>query len=65
MFGDTVFFIVSYRCILFSNLKSSEVPDMSESSQEFLSLIQKDMAVNVYRDGQWGSFRHIPIRTGK
>nr|KAG5704186.1 hypothetical protein BaRGS_009716 [Batillaria attramentaria] len=52
------------RCVLSSSLKSTDLPHITPSSGDFKCLVQKDLAMNVYRDGQWGSFRHIPINTG-
>ena len=37
---------------------------ITEKSAEFQSLVHKDLVMNIFRDGQWGSFRHIPIDTG-
>ncbi|NXX48511.1 FAS synthase, partial [Tricholaema leucomelas] len=50
------------RCVFVSNLNpSSAVPPMSPSSQEMKEIVQKDLVMNVYRDGKWGSFRHLPL----
>ncbi|XP_055874982.1 fatty acid synthase-like [Biomphalaria glabrata] len=50
------------RGIFISNLNSSSSqPNITESSSEFLSVAQKDLFVNIYRDGKWGCFKHIPI----
>ena len=59
----SVFF--DYRCI------SSDVtlPDLSEAnllkSQLFKDILKKDLLFNVYKDGKWGSYRHLPLDTGK
>lgn len=29
------------------------------------SLLERDLSINVYRDGQWGVFRHQLIPQGK
>ena len=29
------------------------------------SLVGRNLIVNVYQNGQWGSYRHIPIENGK
>lgn len=34
-------------------------------SQDFATLMKKDLVMNVFRDGQWGSFRHLPLTTGQ
>ncbi|NXO90855.1 FAS synthase, partial [Certhia brachydactyla] len=51
------------RCVFTSNLNpSSTVPPMSLSSLEMQKIVQKDLVMNVYRDGKWGSFRHLPLQ---
>ncbi|NWT56328.1 FAS synthase, partial [Erythrocercus mccallii] len=51
------------RCVFISNLNpSSAVPPMSLSSLEMQKIVQKDLVMNVYRDGKWGSFRHLPLQ---
>ncbi|XP_066056968.1 fatty acid synthase [Chamaea fasciata] len=48
------------RCVFISNLNpSSTVPPTSLSSLEMQKIVQKDLVMNVYRDGKWGSFRHL------
>ena len=53
------------RGVLCSNLKSSKLPEISADSAEFKALARKDLLLNVFRDGCWGSFRHMPIPVGK
>ncbi|XP_054702104.1 fatty acid synthase [Grus americana] len=51
------------RCVFVSNLNpSSAVPPMSLSSLEMQKIVQRDLVMNVYRDGKWGSFRHLPLQ---
>ncbi|XP_042689180.1 fatty acid synthase [Centrocercus urophasianus] len=51
------------RCVFVSNLSpSSAVPPTSLSSLEMQKMIQRDLVMNVYRDGKWGSFRHLPLQ---
>ncbi|NXX35212.1 FAS synthase, partial [Nicator chloris] len=51
------------RCVFISNLNpSSAVPPTSLSSLEMQKIVQKDLVMNVYRDGKWGSFRHLPLQ---
>ncbi|NXR62112.1 FAS synthase, partial [Rhadina sibilatrix] len=51
------------RCVFISNLNpSSAVPPVSPSSLEMQKIVQKDLVMNVYRDGKWGSFRHLPLQ---
>ncbi|NXJ82917.1 FAS synthase, partial [Trogon melanurus] len=51
------------RCVFISNLNpSSAVPPTSLSSPEMQKIVQRDLVMNVYRDGKWGSFRHLPLQ---
>ncbi|NXI49651.1 FAS synthase, partial [Chloroceryle aenea] len=51
------------RCVFVSNLNpSSAVPPTSLSSLEMQKIVQNDLVMNVYRDGKWGSFRHLPLQ---
>ncbi|KFQ45994.1 Fatty acid synthase [Nestor notabilis] len=51
------------RCVFVSNLNpSSAVPPTSLSSLEMQKIVQRDLVMNVYRDGKWGSFRHLPLQ---
>ncbi|NXL79375.1 FAS synthase, partial [Leptocoma aspasia] len=51
------------RCVFVSNLNpSSTVPPTSLSSLEMQKIVQKDLVMNVYRDGKWGSFRHLTLQ---
>ncbi|XP_068119118.1 fatty acid synthase [Hyperolius riggenbachi] len=45
------------RCIFNSDVKSKTV-----SEEEMQQLQEKDLVMNVYRGGQWGSFRHVPFQ---
>ena len=53
------------RCIL----SDVTLPDLSEAnllkSELFKDLLKKDLLFNVYKDGKWGSYRHLPLDTGK
>ena len=55
------------RCILVSNLSRSDAsaPDLSPGGVEFNKLMEKDLAINVYRDGDWGTYRHLAITDGE
>uniref|UniRef100_A0A8V5HEL3 Fatty acid synthase n=1 Tax=Melopsittacus undulatus TaxID=13146 RepID=A0A8V5HEL3_MELUD len=53
------------RCVFVSNLNpSSSVPSTSPSSLEMQNIVKRDLVMNVYRDGKWGSFRHLPLEQG-
>ncbi|KAH8036444.1 hypothetical protein HPB51_000546 [Rhipicephalus microplus] len=48
------------RCILNASVKgSNKVTDFRPSNPENKEILEKDLVMNVYRDGQWGSYRHI------
>jgi len=32
------------------------------SSEEIKELKKKDLAINVYCNGQWGTYRHLPLK---
>ncbi|KAG5854295.1 hypothetical protein ANANG_G00036290 [Anguilla anguilla] len=47
------------RCAFVSNLsKASSAPSLDPSHKDMQAVLEKDLSVNVYRDGQWGVFRH-------
>ncbi|KAJ0060389.1 hypothetical protein NL108_010160, partial [Boleophthalmus pectinirostris] len=47
------------RCAFISNLdESSVIPSLVPSEKEMQSLLSKDLVMNVWRDGEWGAFRH-------
>ncbi|KAF1419112.1 Fatty acid synthase, partial [Spheniscus mendiculus] len=51
------------RCVFVSNLNpSSAVLPTNLSSLDMQKIVQKDLVMNVYRDGKWGSFRHLPLQ---
>uniref|UniRef100_A0A8C4V1P6 Fatty acid synthase n=1 Tax=Falco tinnunculus TaxID=100819 RepID=A0A8C4V1P6_FALTI len=41
---------------------SHTVPPISLSSLEMQKMVQRDLVANVYRDGKWGSFRHLMLQ---
>lgn len=47
------------RCAFVSNLsKSAPVPSLVSTHKDLEAVLQKDLIMNVYRDGKWGVFRH-------
>ncbi|KAG7491726.1 hypothetical protein MATL_G00007310 [Megalops atlanticus] len=47
------------RCAFVSNLnQSSAAPSLTASHKDMQAVLERDLSVNVYRDGQWGVFRH-------
>nr|XP_027196308.1 fatty acid synthase-like [Dermatophagoides pteronyssinus] len=50
------------RCILGTDIKGSELPSFSSFDQAFYSkILKKDLVMNVYRQKQFGSFRHYEL----
>ncbi|CAG2220061.1 FASN [Mytilus edulis] len=35
--------------------------DLSTENEEIRAVFRKDLAFNVYKNGQWGSFKHLPL----
>ncbi|GBN94601.1 Fatty acid synthase, partial [Araneus ventricosus] len=53
------------RCIFISPTKAGNgPPPFSIENPFYAPLFTKDLVMNVWRDGAWGSFRHIQIRKG-
>nr|XP_033816212.1 fatty acid synthase [Geotrypetes seraphini] len=51
------------RCILVSNVETSSViPCLHATSAETQTLLRRDLTMNIYRDGQWGAFRHSMLQ---
>jgi len=45
------------RCIF--NAGTSKLPDIE--SEDIKNVKKKDLAINVYCNGQWGTYRHLPL----
>ncbi|XP_070596224.1 fatty acid synthase [Erythrolamprus reginae] len=51
------------RCLFISNLNAaSPSPPTNSSAKEMQTILQNDLVMNVFRDGKWGSFRHLPLK---
>uniref|UniRef100_A0A3P8WFV6 Fatty acid synthase n=1 Tax=Cynoglossus semilaevis TaxID=244447 RepID=A0A3P8WFV6_CYNSE len=47
------------RCAFVSNLdESSKSPSLQPNHKDLRLVLEKDLVMNVFRDGQWGVFRH-------
>ncbi|XP_062234915.1 fatty acid synthase [Platichthys flesus] len=47
------------RCAFVSNLNESSVaPSLQLAPESMKSVLERDLVVNVFRDGHWGVFRH-------
>ncbi|KAL1471046.1 hypothetical protein MTO96_040148 [Rhipicephalus appendiculatus] len=47
------------RCVFdASRTSSSRVSDFSPGNEAYKQLMERDLVMNVYRDGHWGSYRH-------
>ena len=55
------------RCVQVANLNrpDAKLPDLSPDGAEFKRLAEMDLAFNVYRDEQWGAYRHLAITDGE
>ncbi|KAL1470735.1 hypothetical protein MTO96_040288 [Rhipicephalus appendiculatus] len=42
----------------------NEVSDFSPGNLKYADILQRDLVMNVYRDGQWGSYRHLCMTSG-
>ncbi|XP_077520061.1 fatty acid synthase-like [Amblyomma americanum] len=48
------------RCLLDASQRpSSNSADLMQESLKNKKILERDLVMNVYRDGQWGSFRHL------
>ncbi|KAL3209003.1 hypothetical protein MRX96_038383 [Rhipicephalus microplus] len=53
------------RCLFNASLNESEEIDFSRGNSTYNDIITKDLVMNIYRDGVWGSFRHTsPLKSG-
>jgi hypothetical protein len=50
-----------HRCIFNATLSGK---DTVTPPEDLSAVYSKDLVINVFRDGQWGSFRHIPLQSG-
>uniref|UniRef100_A0A1B6DTB3 Fatty acid synthase n=1 Tax=Clastoptera arizonana TaxID=38151 RepID=A0A1B6DTB3_9HEMI len=46
------------RCIF---VQDTKIPTFSMTSPLFANQLKNDLVMNVYRGGNWGSFRHLPL----
>lgn len=47
------------RCVFVSNLnESSATPNLQHGHKSIESVPERDLVMNVFRDGRWGTFRH-------
>ena len=54
---------VAFRCVFDASLDQS-APMPALVGGAFESLVHKDLVMNVYRGGKWGSYRHLPLYRG-
>ncbi|XP_049273436.1 fatty acid synthase-like [Rhipicephalus sanguineus] len=48
------------RCIFDASLKgTSKVADFAPNNPQYKDVLQRDLVMNVYCDGRWGSYRHV------
>ncbi|XP_033896426.3 fatty acid synthase-like [Acipenser ruthenus] len=52
------------RSVFVSNLDpSSTTPSLAPTHKDMQAILLRDLTMNVYRDGQWGAFRHTLLQT--
>lgn len=44
-------------------IRDNGLPPFSSANPIYASQLKKDLLMNVYQDGQWGSFRHLQLDT--
>lgn len=53
------------RCIFDASLNEiSNVIDFEPSNPKYKEVLENDLVMNIYRDGQWGSYRHVVAKVG-
>ncbi|XP_075746848.1 fatty acid synthase-like isoform X2 [Rhipicephalus microplus] len=53
------------RCLFNASIDKSEKIDFSPRNPSYRDIVTKDLVMNIYRDGQWGSFRQTcPSKSG-
>ncbi|XP_049520499.1 LOW QUALITY PROTEIN: fatty acid synthase-like [Dermacentor silvarum] len=53
------------RCLFNASLNTSNETDFSPRNPAYNDILTKDLVMNIYRDGQWGSFRQMsPLKRG-
>lgn len=61
-----MFFFLSNRCAFVSNLtENAPVPSLVSTHKDLQAVLQRDLSMNVYRDGLWGAFRHQLLSQGQ
>ena len=56
-------FVLQSRCLFYTPLTASG--QVTKPTDEQLSVVfQKDLVMNIFRDGVFGSFRHISLSSG-
>ncbi|XP_077868685.1 fatty acid synthase-like [Saccoglossus kowalevskii] len=52
------------RCIFNASLENnSKLMNLKNNDKALEKITLRDLVMNIYRDGSWGSFRHVPIST--
>ncbi|XP_049273337.1 fatty acid synthase-like [Rhipicephalus sanguineus] len=51
------------RCVFDASLEGlNSVDDFSPANPAYKHIVEKDLVMNVHRDGQWGSYRHRAVQ---
>ena len=60
------FCLVCFRCLVNVSLATTNLPtDLLPGNSKFNILVQRDVLMNVYRDGVFGSYRRTPFLKSK
>ncbi|KAH9376318.1 hypothetical protein HPB48_018769 [Haemaphysalis longicornis] len=55
-----MFNVVLYRCLCdASQMMSTITAEFSPGNPKYTELLEKDLVMNIYKDGKWGSYRHV------
>jgi len=56
-------FVFVSRCLFYSPISGSSQANVP-TDEQLREAFEKDLIMNVFRNGEFGSFRHIPFQSG-
>ena len=58
--------VIFVRCLVNVSVQTTNIPtDLLPGNQKFNDLVQRDVLMNVYKDGVFGSYRRTPFLKSK
>ena len=58
--------IICFRCLVNVSLKTTNLPtDLLPGNSQFNKMVERDVLMNVYKDGVFGSYRRTPFLKSK